>query len=211
MSSNTRKQLEEWISRKTVTGKILDIGGAQEPLHGRIEFGEDTEVMILDLENPHKKKVDPDIIADLNFPVQGMPIKVGDHMMGIGMPFWLKPNERIGRECFDVVTCFEVTEYLYDPMTALHNMNFFLKKGGRLLISFHFVYPIHAPQGEDCLRYTRYGVQKLLAEAGFEIKEMIPRRASSVQFDLFCMNEGMRALKGFDHREIGVLIEAIKK
>lgn len=193
MSSYTRQQLESWIKAKTVSGKVLDIGGSQMGLKGRIKILPDTDIKVLDLENPHQTKEKVDIICDIN-------------------------SDKVRSDCVDMIfesgfdygVCLEVSEYFWNPVKALENINFFLKKGGTLFISFHFIYPVHNPIDEDCLRYTRPGVRKLLEKTGFKIKDIVSRTANNDP-NLFYRAEGMKPAQGYDfHREVGVLIEAIK-
>lgn len=190
MSSSSRQQLEKWIKNKSVMGKVLDVGGSQLPVKGRIAYDEKTTFTILDLSTPHEEKQKPDIILDLNLPLV------------------------ICREVFDTVICLEVTEYLWNPVQAIQNMANFLKPGGRLLISFHYIYPVHSPEGKDFLRYTDYGARMILSQCGFEIMECTDRIATeSPDEDLlkkFYVREGMRPLKGYDTKKIGCLIEAKK-
>jgi 2-polyprenyl-3-methyl-5-hydroxy-6-metoxy-1,4-benzoquinol methylase len=191
MSSYTRHQLEQWISTKSVSGRVLDIGGSQLPIKDRINHTPETSISILDLHEPHEAKAKPEITWDLNFPL---------------------PSAQFHRT-FDFAVCLEVSEYWFDPMTALTNIANMLKQGGTLFISFHFVYPVHKPINQDYLRYTRMGAMKLLERTGFEIKEIMPR--SSHDPDLlreFIQGEGMRPAQGWDfHDEVGVLVEAVKK
>lgn len=192
MASSSRVQLEAWLSKKEIGGMILDIGGAQEPLNSkRIGILPGSEIKILDLPNPHEEKVKADIECDLNLPI----------------------NEGWD-STFDVVACLEVSEYFYDPLTAFKNMAKLLKKGGRLLTSFHFYYPTHAPEGLDYLRYTEFGATKILQEAGFEVVEKVDRMCGEYKvnpLDVFNAAEKTHPLKRYDHRKIGVLVEAIKK
>jgi len=113
------------------------------------------------------------------------------------------------KEHFDQLFMIEVSEYLFDPITALRNINELLKKGGLLYISFHFIYPQHSPKGLDYLRYTPAGAEKLLREAGFKIIENIPR-VSKVDFTQAWNIEQMRGWKDFDNTIIGSLIKAQK-
>lgn len=188
MSSRTRTQLEKWIATKELSGKILDVGGAQLSIKGRAKIGEGSEIKVLDLPYPHQGDK-PDIEYDLN------------------MPGIVDPTPE-----FDYAVCLEVSEYWFDPVMALANINMFMKQGARLLISFHFIYPVHNPVEQDYLRYTRGGALKLLDFTGFEIKEITPRTAEDMSLRNFCVSESMRPAKGYEHHEeVGVLIEAIKK
>ena len=92
-------------------------------------------------------------------------------------------------EC-DIAFSLEVAEYWFNPLQALQNI-----KANHLYISFHWLYGLHNPEGTDFLRYSKYGIEKLLTAAGFKIIEMIPRELSSEGRNLyfrFCQTEKMR-------------------
>lgn len=194
MSSSTRKQLEAWIGTKSVNGKIIDIGGSQKPVMGRVNVSGETEVFILDLETPHEVDLSPQIVWDMNRPdLENFPRK--DLL-----------------KSFDYAVCLEVSEYWYDPLTALRNVNQFLKRGGKLFISFHFLYPVHNPAEFDYLRYTRAGALKLLEVAGFEVLEAKGRISETGSILRGFFMEGMKPAKKYPaHNEVGLLVEAIKK
>ncbi len=67
---------------------------------------------------------------------------------------------------FDVVVCTEVLEHLKEPRAALDEMFRVLAPNGRLLLTTRFLFPIHESP-HDFYRYTRYGLEHLLAR--FEI------------------------------------------
>lgn len=199
MSSRTRQQLEKWINSIKIPAqsKVLDIGGSQNPIQSRLgEKGEDTKYKILDLEVPHECKQEPNIVADIQ----------EANWTHCSMTFDWEHNY------FDVAFCIEVSEYWYNPMQALENIFEVLKHGGVLYISFHFIYPMHNPIKEDCLRYTRFGCIKLLEKAGFKIKEITSRVAENIDLNTIYAVEGMRPTKGFQghSEEIGYLIKAVK-
>jgi SAM-dependent methyltransferase len=189
MRSHSRQQLENWLSAIEVKGRVLDVGGSQNPVKGRTRTWEAEEYEILDLDQSHECKRRPDILADIQ-----------------------SAGDVLEKNYFDVTFCIEVSEYWTDPMSALRNINYALRPGGILYISFHFVYPHHEPKGEDCLRYTRWGVEKVLKETGFKIEEITPRYFRHTPVELFHL-EGMRGLAGnFDpiHEEQGWLVKAMK-
>lgn len=196
MSSRTRDQLEKWIKNKSVIGNTLDVGGCQLPVEGRIKYGDGSRFVILDLPHPHEIKKPADIVWDLNEPIT--------------LESSFDRHDWIGQ--FDNAACLEVSEYWYDPLTALKNIAMFLRSGGRLFISFHFVYPVHNPVANDFLRYTRAGAIQLLDKAGFDIEEITPRTALPETIKNFNVSEGMRPARGYEyHDEIGLLIEARKR
>ena len=202
MSSKTRIQLEEWLKTiEIVGGSILDVGGSQNPVTKRlmntaIHFD---EYKILDLEVPHQCKQKPDIIQDLNIPEIYDSKNLPNYGKGV-----------VDKE-FDVVFCLEVTEYLWNPVGALKLLNEYLKVGGILYISFHFIYPVHNPVKDDYMRYTSRGVEKLLEETGFEIVEHVNRTSESELLQGFYSQEEMRPAKVYNHEFVGSLIKAIKK
>lgn len=197
--SNTRRQLEEWLSQIDVKGSVLDIGGAQHNIKGRTKSWKVTNYKILDLEQPHQGN-QPDIIFDINSRNE-----IDDaEVRYLERPEW----------GYDNIFCIEVMEYIFNPLDALLNMNELLIDGGLLYISFHFIYPEHLPIGLDMLRYTSSGVVKLLEETGFTIIENIPRTlkdnfSRDILVSMY-VNEGMRGWRDFDVNIIGNLIKARK-
>jgi SAM-dependent methyltransferase len=117
-------------------------------------------------------------------------------------------------EIYDIVFCLEVFEYIYNPMQAMKNLYDILKIGGELYISFHFVYPHHSPKKIDYLRYTRWGVDKLLQESGFRSWESYPRYFKSPwlmgQVYLDEKMIGNDNNRGSLHSEQGYLVKALK-
>ncbi len=194
MSSYTRNQLEEWVKNIDVKAdRVLDIGGSQLPIKGRTKSWDVKDYKILDLEQPHECKVKPDIITDLNDII----------------------TDKTFDNYFDVAFCLEVMEYMWMPGIALNNIKHLLKKGGILYISFHFIYPMHNPNGKDYLRYTRWGVEKLLKETGFEIDRDFSKSRLAIDFRGLMgwfRSEKMRPSNDYYlHNEVGYLVKAIKK
>jgi SAM-dependent methyltransferase len=123
-------------------------------------------------------------------------------------------QEWVTEEIYDVAFCLEVFEYVYNPWQAMRNLWGILKKGGNLYASFHFIYPHHGPRGRDYLRYTQWGVDKLLEEAGFRSWERYSRpfrRPSAIGF--VYLGEKMKGIdhnRGPIHADQGYLIKAWK-
>jgi SAM-dependent methyltransferase len=118
------------------------------------------------------------------------------------------------KEIYNIAFCLEVFEYIYNPMQAVLNLYSILKSGGELYISFHFIYPHHSGKKIDYLRYTRWGVDKLLQEAGFKSWDIYPRYFKNPQLiEQVYLDENMR---GDDSKiktlysEQGYLVKAIK-
>lgn len=204
MSSYFRQQLESWLSNLDVNAdRVLDIGGGALPVKDRVRSWNVKEYKILDNELEEMKQK-PDIVEDLNSNITF-------------------PSEMI--DYFDTIFCLEVFEYIWDPYRALSNINAYLKPGGILYNSFPFVYPHHNPKGKDYLRYTRWGVEKLLKETGFEIEEIIAR-TQKIEIDYeqdppqpkqsdikdWYNDQKMHPIKHWPgHNEIGYIVKARKK
>jgi SAM-dependent methyltransferase len=118
------------------------------------------------------------------------------------------------KETYDVVFCLEVFEYIYNPFVAMKNLHDMLKVGGVLYASFHFIYPHHSSKFIDYLRYTHWGVEKLLQEANFTSWQISPRwfkRAWLMRLVYFSEKvRGNNSNFGKLHREQGYLIRAQK-
>lgn len=74
---------------------------------------------------------------------------------------------------FDSVLCTAVLEHLEDPLKALKEAFRVLKPGGYAVYTVPFFWHLHE-EPRDFYRYTRYGVEHLFKEAGFEIAEVKP-------------------------------------
>lgn len=190
MSSYTRQQLEEWIKTIEVKGRLLDIGGSQKPAIGRVKVVGDVVSEILDLPEPHENSPKPSIVHDINE----------------------RFNFPVGFEKYDIITCFEVMEYVWNPLEALRNMHRMLNDGGKAYISTAFIYPVHNPVGQDYLRYTEAGMVKLLDKVGFGINSVTSRVAMEPHMLMsWYANEGMRPARDWnEHNVIGHLWEVTK-
>lgn len=213
-----RTQLEEWLKTIDVRAdKVLDVGGGALPVKDRVKSWDVNEYKILD-NRLEDMKQEPDIIADLNDKHLTATDEGNEQFKQyIGSP--------VCSGYFDVVFCLEVFEYIYDPVSALENIMCVLKKDGLLYISFPFLYPHHAPESSDYLRYTRWGAVKLLEEAGFKITQIVPRvevinqsqrnRETDGYFaglKQWFKSQGMHPARNYpDHTEIGYCIKAVKK
>lgn len=196
MSSYFRQQLENWLKTLDIKGgRVLDIGGGALPVKFRTKNFDVDEYLIMDNELEVCKE-HADYRCDLNH--------------GVGYSY--DPAEIFNR--FDIVFCLEVFEYIWNPVEAMKNIYNLLKEGGTAYLSFPFIYPHHNPKGHDYLRYTRWGVDKLLKEVGFKEWEIIPRKCTTegyVNLRDFVSNESMHPCKNFGgHDEIGYIVIAKK-
>ncbi len=187
MSSYYRQQLEAWLKGLNIKAdRVLDVGGTQLPVEKRVKSWDVQDYQVLDLPEPHTSGP-RDLKWDLNAPLLTDP------------------------EPFDTVFCLEVMEYIWDPATALKNLGKFTAPGGTLYITFPYYYPPHEPLAQDALRYTLGGAVRLLAEGGFELQEMIPRRERGGHLQAAVAENGLRASRNARPEELyslGFIIKA---
>ena len=179
-----REQLEEWLSKIDVSaGSVLDVGGGENPVKDRVRSFNVKIYKILDNNYQYK----PDYYADINY--------IFD----------------LDRK-FDILFCLEVFEYIWNPKQAIENLGSFLKPGGIAYISFPTIYPVHNPYGIDYLRYTKFGIEKLLPFGEFKSWEITPRTATLGIKALgeFYRLEGMHPISDRMIFDIGYLVKAIK-
>ena len=193
--SSYRTELEKFLKTLEISEKsVLDIGGSSLPVRDRVKSWDVRNYKILDncleenTEKEHWQK--PDIVWDINYPIT-----------------------KIGFGEYDLIFCLEVSEYWFDPLTALRNINILLKDKGKLIISWPTIYPVHNPMVHDCLRYTEFGIYKLMEETGFEIEDMIPRNAYHPNLlSDFYKSEGLHPAKHYNfHDALGFICIARRK
>lgn len=128
--------------------RVLDVGAGEAPYR---ELFSEHEYVTLDYpDTPHSGAVDMHGSAD------AIPAADGS---------------------FDVVVCTQVLEHVPNPLLAMHEFRRVLREGGALIATVPFVWEEHeAPH--DYYRYTRYGIEHLAHEAGFEHLEVRPRTDS---------------------------------
>jgi len=81
----------------------------------------------------------------------------------------------------DTVLCTSVLEHLEEPGRAVEEMARVLKPGGHLILSAPQYWHLHeAPR--DFYRFTRHGLEHLLAGAGLDVLEVAPLAGFTVTF-----------------------------
>ena len=147
--------LEE--NKQVFKGKVLDVGGKKDNRRGAFvpPYEQVDEWLFLN----NDKQSNPDILTDL-------------------------PDIPLEDNSVDVVLCTEVIEYIYDYKKLLSEMSRVLKQDGILLLSFPFIYPLHADDKHDYYRLTEPLIRKELSE-NFTIEKFNRMGGiSAVIFDL---------------------------
>ena len=105
------------------------------------------------------------IYSDYEKRAQGVDVLLDAHCL----PF--------GDNSFDIITMTEVLEHLHHPGRALSEITRVLRPGGRLLITFPFMWGLHELPN-DYFRFTEFGFSALCKDAGLTI-EKFWRRGNS--------------------------------
>lgn len=72
-------------------------------------------------------------------------------------------------EKFDNILCTEALEHLHSPHIVIAEMERVLKRGGKLILSTRFIFPLHDIP-HDYYRFTKYGLRYLFKD--WEILEL---------------------------------------
>lgn len=127
------------------SGRLIDIGCGNKPLESVFAPYVDAHVGV-----DHELTLHDLSRADLIGAAYDLPVEDGS---------------------FDTVLCTAVLEHLEEPAAALREARRVLRDGGLAIYSMPFIWHIHeAPR--DFYRYSRYGLEHLFTQAGFEIEEI---------------------------------------
>lgn len=133
---------------KQMSGVVYDLGCGTRPYEKDIRRTA-TDYIGVDWSNTYHE-MQADIIADIN---QRLP--VADSVA-------------------NTVVSFQVLEHLHEPQTMLDEAFRILREGGNIVLTVPFQWSVHEPPYDYC-RYTRYGLEYMLAKAGFvdiEVQEV---------------------------------------
>lgn len=125
-------------------GKLLDIGCGNKPY--RAIFDSVSEYLGCDIVQSSANSVD--VICDV-----------------VNIP--------ICDESFDSILSTQVIEHVQEPQKLCSEAYRMLKPGGYFMVSGPMYWHLHE-EPHDFHRFTRYGFQLLLENAGFELVEIIP-------------------------------------
>jgi SAM-dependent methyltransferase len=132
--------------RPEAAGRVLDIGCGHKPYR---ELFPGSDYVGIDMPFSYGEGSSPDAWAS----AEGLPFKDG---------------------AFDCVVCTEVLEHLEGPARAVMETARVLRPGGCLLLSAPFMWPVHE-RPRDFFRFTRYGLESLLAAGGLEVTASVQR------------------------------------
>ena len=151
-STHANRKAHNWLIYKTIDiflckigqshirGVLYDLGAGEAP-YQRFFLRYAKQYIAVDWENScHNSK--PDIIADLN---ESLPI---------------------ADAVADTVVSLSVLEHLREPKVMLHEAHRILKPGGFLVLQVPWQWWVHESP-HDFFRYTPYGLEYVLHDAGF--------------------------------------------
>jgi len=138
MESVLRKAQYKTISDIKLSGSVIDLGGDKSSSYQKLFKG---NFSLLTLNNSESAK--PDILHDLE---KLLPFK---------------------DESYDCVLLINVLEHIYNYQQLLLESFRVLNRGGKIVISVPFLFPIH-PSPNDFWRFTDETLVRTLSDAGFQ-------------------------------------------
>ena len=143
----TLSELNEWLSTRAVpfaSGSLLDYGCGGKPYEALFSSG------------------------ITNYTAADVAVAAGSHV-----DILIEPNRQlpITDGAFDTVLSTQTLEHVPDPSFYLAEAARVLKPGGRLILTAPMFWR-HYESPYDFTRFTKYGIQNLLNEAGFHIVKL---------------------------------------
>lgn len=123
-----------------ITGVLYDLGCGEKPFESYFRRYCSSYVGVDWASSQHDSKAD--IITDLN---ESVPV-----------------DDQVA----DTVVSISVLEHLHTPLMMLKEAQRILRPGGALLLQVPFMWHIHE-EPHDYYRFTRYGLEHMLVQAGF--------------------------------------------
>lgn len=104
----------------------------------------------------------------------GTDLSVSPYLDGARLDAFARAEAQPFRDgTFDTVVGFSMLTYLPEPLRMLEEAHRVLRPGGVLVLEFTQMVPLH-DEPHDYFRFTRYGADWLLRQAGFEPMDVIP-------------------------------------
>jgi SAM-dependent methyltransferase len=94
---------------------------------------------------------------------------------------------------FDIVFSTQVIEHVRKPTNLVSEAHRTLKSGGVLILTGPFYWPLHE-EPHDFFRFTKYGFESLLSEAGFQVNSVKPDTGAITQVAVSLIEVLPRAL-----------------
>lgn len=134
-------------------GHLVDLGCGRMPYRGELEkvISSYTGVDHPKISSLYHPAFKPDVLADITKPP---------------LPF---PTNH-----FDIAILLEVLEYLEKPEVALKETSRILKRGGVLIVTTPFLYPLHDTP-YDRNRFSETAIKELLGSVGFKVVKVKPQ------------------------------------
>lgn len=187
MGSYYKQQLNDWKSTLDVKADIcFDIGGAQDKLEGKTKSWQVDDYKIIDLEVPHVITQMPDLVQDMNQPLDNVVF-----------------TKYLGK--VDAIFMLGVMDYVINPNIAMDNIHKLLRKGGYAWIEWPLFYCVHEPVQEEGCRYSEGCIRQLVEQSNMNIDEIIYKPAGNGHLVEFFKQDGQRMAKGVDHNIVGYI------
>jgi SAM-dependent methyltransferase len=95
--------------------------------------------------------------------------RAGDNIVSLDLEKPFPMQER----SFNMITCFNTLEHIYNYSNIIHESHRVLKQGGRFIGATPFLVNFH-PDPKDYFRYTHQALVPLFEHVGFRTKEIVP-------------------------------------
>lgn len=137
MASQLRTALHAALAHHTLSGKVLDLGGARSSAYARF-LGGTFSLTIVNTD----PDAEPDVVHDLEAP---LPFADGS---------------------YNGALLINILEHVYGAERLLGECARVLVPGGQLVLSVPFLFPVH-PSPRDFWRFTPEALERMLVAAGF--------------------------------------------
>jgi len=139
-----RRAEHQALSRVSLTGKVLDLGGDRRSTYRQFLKGSSTFTIL-----NFSPESAPDIVHDLEQPLP------------------------VASATYEGVLLINVLEHIFNYEQLLSESARVLKPGGQIVIVVPFLFPVH-PSPHDYWRFTGDALTRLLAAAGFQSITVVP-------------------------------------